>query len=223
MNTIELSKVLSNDTRKTTKIKAFDILKLALEDSNLEFTEELSSALKTIYPATKAKDIKDYWSLLMKFAGKKDIRYYLNGIYVKDNKTLVSSNGHTLCSVEFTSEEYHNLKVGALYENNKNKIIVEGQDQVKYPVFKTLIETTFKGVEISLDSINNGYDKVVNGMHYNKVGGHYYLNDSLKLIPAKFNDSYVSCDNDKAINVLKVVIVKDDYIITLYIMPARIK
>lgn len=227
MKNIKLDQILSIDTKKTTKINAFNTLLNFVDDAeHLEQYElkELYSALKTIYPATKASAVSDYWKLLVKCAAKKDVRYYLNGIHVKDENTLVSSSGHVLCQVDL--KENHSLTIGSLYEAQNEKIVSNALDCCKYPDFDKIFNGTRIDItdNFNIDAIHNGYDKIEGGAEYNKIEEHYYLNKYLKLIPKNYSNVYLYSDINikELLNVLVVELETDKALIKLVIMSARI-
>jgi len=223
---INLTELLSINTKKLTKINAFKAIVQAIEDKDIELTHELKSALKTIYPATKAKNVTDYWKLLCKFSGKKDIRYYLNGIYVKDKNTLIASNGHTLCVVEFDDfNNSHGLTVGALYEAQNEKVVAIEAGDFKYPDFSKLFKNNYKKIALDFEGIHNGYDKSVDNQNYNKVENSYFLNTYLKFIPKNITTAEYCTDDSRSIvgsGCLKTTIETSAYTATIIIMPTHV-
>ena len=136
----------SGGIKKKTKIQAFDALISEISENIVCPSDDLIGALRALVPSTRLKQ-GDYWTHLMNFTTKNDVRWYLNFIYVVDNKVITASNGHALLRVEVD----HELESGKLYECNRNKVMSDRAD-FKYP---SLRENYMEGKEeIDLPDFN---------------------------------------------------------------------
>ena len=207
-----------NDIKKMKPEDAYSVLLKLVEfhypnsDPNLDTLR----ALKTFRPAVNLAKKGSAWDMLLKTAAKKDVRFYLNGIFVKDDRTLVSSNGITMTIID---QPNHGLQVGCLYESNKTDKVVKEKD-VNYPKFELILKSDFREIEYNPDTWE-GIDlsDTNSGVAWRKYNDNYaYLMDYLKLIP---DGAEVSIASDGKMRVCGVT--KDGYDYIIIISPALIK
>ena len=174
----------ANNLDKVTKVEIFDQLRSLIE---LSTDEKCTLALATLYkgmqPPMPAKP-KNSFQWVAKAMAKKDVRYYLNYVYI-DDEYVVATDGHRL---HLTPN--NELIAHAYYDRNENKIDIDE----KFANYKRVIQ--FDGVEyhnakyITKTVVHNKGDKL--GDCYEMTIG-----DKTLAVTKKYFDDCVSFFKDE--------------------------
>lgn len=147
--------------KKPTKTDAQQIIKRIAEQCP-EQIQDLAALYVYFMPATPKKPKTDFqW--VAQAAGKKDVRYYLNYVYV-DEKNIVATDGHRLHMIPNSD----NIEPG-YYLPNGDK--AHGPDFAKYPDYEQVKPATGEIKEYNIDSLGI---KEGGGIIAYNLGDNYY-------------------------------------------------
>lgn len=200
---------------KQNAFSAFETIVDQLTDSQkIDYERELATLYLKFFKAETAKKISDPYLIIGQFTADKDVRYYLNYVYVTE-QNIIASNGHYLATMP------NSEKLESGFYDTKQKLKLENFDFARYPSFNKVFEGEWGDVDINdiVDiKILMTNDKKPKPYNCIKIGEHYYQESYVQKVKNFYQSGIVEQNNTNG--ALKIIDEKTN--ITFILMPIKV-